>query len=576
MISRRSGEAPKKRAKFLYLLILGFLVVILRLVDVQLLKHDKYDRLSLNQSQITVNIPAKRGRILDRHGQVLAESFYAPNLIADPVIFKLKDKDHPSLKRIASACELSFEELCERLQRKKRRYVVLAKELDLQRVEEISAIVHSISGISFEKNWGRFYALGEMLSPVIGVVGAKHTGLEGLEARYNHVLKGKEGRLLHTRDGKRGILREERISEPQIGKDLKLSIDSVIQTFLFKELNRGFLKYQPISASGVVINPHNGEILAMATLPSHQPGQRISRDLKGLRPKMCLDVYEPGSTIKPFIYAAMLEHKLCKPTDTLHCGYGKKRFFGNRTVHDVGRYGEITMETVIIKSSNIGVAQMGIKLGKDRVHRVLDQLGFGHRNHLPFPGEPRGSLRPVSKWDNYSIVSIPYGHEMSVTLVQLARAYGALANGGTVIQPCIEKAILSNDGKLTREGTGLPMAKVFSENTCKLTLQALGGVVNLGTGRKARSSIYQVGGKSGTTEKIVNGKYSSEHNSSSFVAVAPLSDPRLVVAVMLDEPKAPRGSRGGGSVAAPIVRHVLEDSLQFMGVPSDIDKEVDS
>jgi cell division protein FtsI (penicillin-binding protein 3) len=570
MISHRSGKAPKKRAKFLYLLIVGFFVVALRLVDVQLLKHDKYERLSLNQSQTKVTIPAKRGRILDRHGQVLAESFYAPNLVADPVIFNLKEKDHPSLKRIANVCGLSFEELCERLQRKKRRYVVLAKQLDLDQVEEISVIVRGLPGINFEKNWGRFYALGEMLSPVIGVVGAKHTGLEGLEARYNHVLKGTEGKLLHTRDGKRGILKEERLSEPQVGKDLKLSIDSVIQTFLFKELNRGFLKYEPISASGVVIDPHSGEILAMATLPSHRPGQRISRDLKGLRPKMCLDVYEPGSTIKPFIYAAMLEDKLCKPTDTLHCGYGKKRFFGNRTVHDVGRYGEISMETVIIKSSNIGVAQMGIKLGKQRVHQILDQLGFGHRNHLPFPGEPRGLLRPVSKWDNYSIVSIPYGHEMSVTLVQLARAYAAVANGGTVIQPCLEKAILTQNGTTDREGTGLPMAKVFSKNTCELTLKALGGVVNLGTGRKARSSIYQVGGKSGTTEKIVNGKYSPDHNSSSFVAVAPLSDPKLVVAVMLDEPQAPRGKRGGGSVAAPIVRHVLEDSLQFMSIPSDI------
>jgi cell division protein FtsI (penicillin-binding protein 3) len=270
----------------------------------------------------------------------------------------------------------------------------------------------------------------------------------------------------------------------------------------------------------------------------------------------------------------MIQENLGTPEERYHCGNGRKRF-GPRTLNDVHGYGYLTMEEIIIKSSNIGAAEMGIRLGKERVFHVLDQLGFGHKNHLPFAGEPRGTLRHFSKWtDHYSITSIPMGHEISVNMIQMARAYGALANGGTVIQSCLEKAIVSYDGIEERRGGGLPIDRVFSQNTCDVTLRALEGVVQKGTARRAKSKIYRIGGKTGTTEKIVDGKYSKEHNIGSFVAIAPLSQPRLVVVVMMDEPKG--GMSYGGVVAGPIVRRVIEDSLQYMGVVPDIKQGGDS
>jgi cell division protein FtsI (penicillin-binding protein 3) len=273
--------------------------------------------------------------------------------------------------------------------------------------------------------------------------------------------------------------------------------------------------------------------------------------------------------MKPLIYAAMLEKNKGTPSEIVHCGNGQKRF-GKRVLHDVHGHGELSMEDVIIKSSNIGAAMMGLRLGNTNLYHYLSNLGFGQKNHLPLVGEPRGALRPLKSWDSYSTTSIPMGHEISVNMVQMVRAYAALANGGMVIQPCLEKAIYDESGHVVRKGSGLAVRQILSASTCATVIRALEGVVNTGTAKRARSKLYRLAGKTGTTEKIVNGKYVKNKNIGSFIAMAPASSPRIVVMVIMDEPK---GSSYGGVVAGPVVRRVTEDTLRYLRVPFDVEED---
>jgi cell division protein FtsI (penicillin-binding protein 3) len=557
----RTGEAPKKRARLLYILVFGFCVIIVRLAYLQFVVTDYYDQLATSQSQRKVKMPAERGRIFDRKGRSLAESFASPSLWADPGMIKSDENFLEALQKVSTVINEEYSALLEKCQ-KKRRFVWLKRRLSRSEVEQVYHIIENTTGLYFSEEWSRFYSNNEMLSPVIGLVGAEHNGLMGLEQRYDKLLEGKSGTLLQIHDARGKILRQEVLLQPERGRDLHLTLDSSIQTFLYKEVLRGYEEHQPISASGIVLDPHTGEILGMVSLPSHRPGDAIATGLTGLHPRMILDTFEPGSTMKPLIYAAMLESGKGRSDEVVNCGHGKKAF-GSRVLHDVHGYGDLSMEEIIVKSSNIGAAMMGLRLGNTELYKCLFSLGFGQFNHLPLVGEPRGSLRPLLKWDTFSTTSIPMGHEISVNMIQMVRAYATIANGGTVIQPCLEKAITDEQGEMIRQGGGLPMGRIFSPKTCQLVMHALRGVVERGTAKKANSELYTIVGKTGTTEKLVNGKYVKNKNIGSFIAVAPMDSPRLVCMVVMDEPK---GVAFGGVVAAPVVRRVMEDSLQYLGV----------
>jgi cell division protein FtsI (penicillin-binding protein 3) len=491
-----------------------------------------------------------------------------PSLWTDPGLVKQNEEFDKALATIAPHIGMEFDKLKAMCSRR-RRFVWLKRRLPPSIVENIHDVVKKTPGLYFTEEWSRFYALDSMISPVIGLVGVEHTGLTGLEQNYNKLLNGQSGELEQTHDARGRVLAQRVTKEPRPGKNLQLTLDSTIQTFLYQELLRGYEEHEPISASGIVLNALTGEILAMSTLPAHRPGDKIKTGLVGLKPKMVLDTFEPGSTMKPLIYAAMLEQRKGTATEIVHCGFGKKRF-GPRILNDVHGYGKLSMEEVIIKSSNIGAAMMGLRLGNEKIYHYLSSLGFGQKNHLPLVGEPRGGLRPLRKWDGYSTTSIPMGHEISVNMIQMVRAYAAVANGGMVIQPCLEKAIYDAEGKVVRKGSGLPVRRVLSASTCSTVIRALEGVVNTGTAKRARSKLYRLAGKTGTTEKIVKGKYVKDKNIGSFVSLAPASSPRIVVMVIMDEPK---GSSYGGVVAGPVVRRVTEDTLRYLRVPFDVDND---
>ena len=565
----RTGYFSKKRARILYLLILGFITVQFRLVYIQFYKHDHYKAQAIKQSTSTTRIPAERGRVLDRNGKVIAESYLSKSLWSDPKLITDEEKLVTFLKKASKILNKPYSEL-EEICRKKRRFVWLSRFLKYKQVEELEVIVKKTPGIYLKEEWSRFYRSGESMSPVVGLVGAEHQGLTGLEQRYNKILSGKDGKSSQVRNAKRQVLKEEIIEEPVAGSDVSLTLDIGIQTILYNELKVAYEKFKPETASGMVVDVNTGQILGMATLPAHVPGNPIQKGLIGLKPKMVVDIFEPGSTMKPLIYAEILEKGLGRSDEVVDCGLSGSRLFGRRRISEFRNhsYGKITLEQVIIKSSNIGTAFMADRLGNKNIHKLVKGLGFGEKNYLPFSGEPRGLLAPLKNWTSYSTHSIPMGHEIGVTMTQMLRAYVALGNGGYVMQPSLELKVTDCYGKIVRKGGSLPVGRIFSPATCQKTLKALEQVVQVGTARRCQSDLYSIGGKTGTTEKLINGRYAKNNkNIGSFVGLAPIEKPRIAIMIAMDS--ATVGSyTTGGVVSAPAAKRVIENVLQYLGVPT--------
>lgn len=558
----RTGYFCKKRSKLLYLLLIGFLAIAVRLFYLQIISHEYYDELASKQHRITLPVMSERGTIFDRNGKILAESHLCHSLWGDPS--KMHDKEKLiefiiEASKVLGMSQKKIEMLCSR----KNQFVWIKRQMKAYQSEALEDLVKKVPGIYLKKEWGRFYPAGSMLSPVLGIVGIDHQGLTGLEKKHERELKGLPGRKEVIRDRKSRVIYTRNLKEPVKGNNLSLTLDLSIQTFLHSKLYDSFKEFSPKSASGMILDVKTGEILALSTIPAHLPGNKLNH-IKNLLPRMFSDTFEPGSTMKPLIYGAMLEHGLGKSSDIVYCGMGKMRF-GRRYLHDVHGYGKLSFKDVIVKSSNIGAAQMGIRLGNKKLFNFLTGLEFGQKCNLPFYEESPGIVRPLSKWNRFSTLSIPMGHEMGVTMIQMLKAYAAVGNGGYLLQPFLEKRMVNASGEVIKEGFPVCLKKVLKKTTCQAVIDAMVGVVNQGTAKRAKSDIYQIAGKTGTTEKIIDGKYSKEKNIGSFICLAPAVRPKIAVMVIVDEPQ---GSSYGGVVAAPVAKKVVEDTLQYMGVES--------
>lgn len=548
---------------FCFFLILG------KLYHLQIHSFEHYEKLASNQHRDTRHLPAERGTITDRHGKALSISHRGWCLWSDPA-FLVFDKLDSFLETCSEDLLIDPVEIKKKLEKaraKKKRYIRLKRHLTKSQSDAIEALVEKTPGLYLESEWMRSYPAGQMLSSLLGVVGNDHNGLTGLEAYYENKLKGVPGKKVVYRDASRKK-REVHVREevqPKKGHHLELTIDLGIQTFLYSAMKEGVDQCKPKSASGIVVDVRTGEILAVLTLPSHNPGDKIKKGLEGLKPRFFVDTFEPGSTIKPIVYASVLQYGKGTPAEKIFCGNGAQRF-GSRVLHDVHGYGKLSLEEVIVKSSNIGAAHMGIRLGEKRLYSVLNRLGFGRKSYLPIHGEPAGTLRKIESWSSLSITSIPMGHEMSVTMTQMAMAYAAIGNGGYLLQPILERKIFSPNGQVIRKRSRVSLNRIFSKSVCQKTMRALEQVVEKGTAKRAKSKWYRIAGKTGTTEKIVNGKYSKDKNIGSFICLAPASSPVIAVMVMMDEPE---GVQYGGTVAGPVAKKVVESTLQYMNIPFD-------
>jgi cell division protein FtsI (penicillin-binding protein 3) len=542
---------PRARVNVLFgALAAAFAVLLGRSLYLQWVENDFLQEKGAARFSRELELPAHRGRIVDRSGDPLAISTPVKSLWAFPDRFGGTPAELAALARVL---DTTPRKLAARLAADPD-YVVLARQIAPETAAR--AIALGIKGLHDANEYRRYYPAGEVTAHIIGFSGDKDIGQEGIELAQQDWLGGRVGsrRVIINR---RGDVVEDvaAIRAPQAGRDLALSIDSRLQYLAFRELKSAVEKQKAKAGGLVVIDARSGEILALANLPTYNPNARVRAAREQMRNRALTDVFEPGSTMKPFAIATALEAGKVRP-DTLIRTEGGVLTIGGRTIHDAHPAGPLTVEQVIQKSSNVGAAKIALALPPETLWRMFSDAGFGTPPRTGFPGEVSGRLRPAKSWRPIEQATMSYGHGLSVNLVQLARGYTIFASDGE-LKPV---TLFRTDGPVA----GRPVVSAATARAVRrmLELAARPG----GTAPKAQVPGYRVAGKTGTARKLEGGSYTTKY-IASFVGFAPVSDPRLVVAVMIDEPSA--GAYYGGDVAGPVFASVVGQALRLLGVPTD-------
>jgi cell division protein FtsI (penicillin-binding protein 3) len=549
-----ASKTPLWRSRFLVVLVgVGSLVLISRAAVIQIISNDFYLRQGEARYAHTLDVPASRGRIIDRNGLLLAASVKAPSIWAIP---KDVDADAGERKQLARALGMTPAELNDRLDGNPN-FVWLRRQVDDGVWRQVKAL--ELSGIHQVSEYRREYPQGEAAAHVVGFTGDEEKGQEGIELAYQRELQGRDGTREVVKDRLGNIV--EDIGDPQRpvdGADIELAIDSKVQFFAYQRIRDQVIAQKAKAGSVVVIDTKTGEVLALANYPSYDPSDRHHLSGAQLRNRALTDVFEPGSTMKPFIVGTVLEKGLVTPNTVIDATPGSLVISGFAP-RDAEPNGYLTVQQVIQKSSNIGAARLAMKLAPKEEWEKFSAIGLGQKPQINFPGVVTGRLRPYKTWRPIEQATMAYGYGLSASLFQLARAYTVFANDG----------VLENVSMLRQAGPG-PGTRVFKPETVKQLLVMLQMVASPGgTAPKARTMGYSVGGKSGTAYKAEGHGYSQNKYRPWFVGLAPISHPRIVCAVMIDEPGA--GLHYGGDVAAPVFSQVVSQTLPLLGVAPDLD-----
>lgn len=550
-------------------LVIAYIALGVKLVWIQLFDHEKYSKLAEAQHNKRIELTAHRGTILDCKGRKLAESLILCSVFANPAEIEEKAM---TAHLLAKTLRLDAAQVL-KLLKKEKKFVWIKRKITEDEAAAIKKL--NLQGVGCREETNRFYPNGMLCSQVVGFVDIDGKGLEGIELAFDNILSGESGYRWLQRDARQRHLSTlgGETQPPRHGDGVALTIDAVIQTIVEDELRKAYETYKPISAIAVVMVPSTGEILAMANLPSYDPNFFWRYFPDEWRNRAVTDCYEPGSLLKPVVASGALEYGLATPEDVFFCHNGTYKI-GKRTLHDVHEYGRLTLAEILIKSSNIGMAKLGMLMGQEKLYHHLRKFGFGEKTNVELPGESSGVVRPLRKWSYYSVTSIPMGHEITVTPLQILTAFCAIANGGELLRPRIVRTVTENDGKKIKKGFVEPVKirRVMSSTVANDTMTPiLSMVVKEGTGKKADMPEYEVAGKTGTAQKLLPGGrgYSSSKYVSSFIGYAPANHPEICVLVMLDEPRG--GAYYGGTVAAPVVREIVRKTLDYMGVkPQDV------
>ncbi len=545
---------PVWRARFLVLLVTaGFMTLAARALYLQGLNKDFLQARGESRYARTIDAVANRGTITDRNGDPLAISTPVESVWASPQDARLSAAQRAKLARVL---EMPVRSLARRLGDGEREFVYLKRQLPPEVAAKVVAL--NLPGVFLQREYRRYYPAGEVAAHVIGFTSVDDRGQEGIELAYQHWLAGKPGSRRVIKDRLGRIVEDvERMSAPRDGRALALSIDRNVQYLAYRELRNAAVEHQAKAASIVVLDVHSGEVLALANWPSYNPNNRETFHTKRTRNRAVVDLFEPGSTLKPFTAAAAMDAGLLGPGTLIDVESGRLRV-GNRTIHDVHNDTDLlTVSQVIQKSSNVGSAKIALSMEPQDLWQVLTTAGFGATPRSGFPGEASGRLRDFDRWKPIEQATVSYGHGISVSLLQLARAYTVFATDG-VLSPLT----------FVRRDASVPGERVISARTAQLVRTMLESVTEPGgTAMQARVTGYRVAGKTGTVHKLVDGTYAPDRYISSFVGLAPTSKPRLVVAVMIDEPGGKKYY--GGEVAAPVFREVTAGALRVLGVPPD-------
>ena len=554
----------KVRLLFISGLLLFFAIsLIVRLADLQIIQHESLLAKSEKQSQGTLKTHFGRGTISDRNGNELATNLEVESVFIVPQ--EVRDKKYTS-RVLASALNQNYDRIYREVSSKKQ-FAWIKRKVPADEIMHLKKL--ALSGVNFRSEQKRFYPKRELAANVIGFVGTDDLGLAGIEHTYQEKLKGVVYSQSIEQDGKgRTIQALNKLSRSSLGNyDLMLTLDEVIQFTAEHHLKKQVDRYKADSGMAVVMDPYTGEIYAMANVPQFNPNNFNAFPREAWKNNAVMSSYEPGSIFKPIVAAAAIDKGIAQPHDRFFCENGSfkvgKNKIGEAENH---RFGSLTMKEIIAKSSNIGAIKIAQKLGKNSFYEYIQRFGFGEKSRVRLPGVSSGLLRKRENWTNYSLSSISFGHEIAVTPLQMVVALGAIANGGTLMEPHITKALM-RDGKVVEQVKPKKIRRVISKKTSQQMLEILKFVVKEGTGKNAAVEGFDVAGKTGTAQKYISKtkSYSKTEFVSSFIGYAPADAPRLVILVMIDNPK---GVHWGSVVAAPVFREIAKKSLRYLNVPS--------
>ncbi len=543
---------PAWRARFVAaLILLAFGALAARSVYLQVVRNDFLQQKGESRYARVIELSATRGRIADRSGDMLAVSTPVKSVWAIPEDARLAPAQ---ARELAALLEMDVGEINRRLATEKD-FVFIKRQIPPDTAEKVAAL--NLPGIHQQREYRRYYPAGEVTAHMLGFTGAEDRGQEGIELAFDAQLAGKPGSRRVIKDRLGRIVEDvESIKPPQDGREIALALDAKIQYLAFTHLKQALAEHRAKAGGVVVLDAKTGEVLALANLPAYNPNNRIKLTGAQLRNRALTDVFEPGSTMKPFTVALALEKGRFRFDSQIQTAPGRITI-GNATIHDAHPHGLLTVAQVIQKSSNVGAAKIAGVFAPEEMWQMFDALGFGQPLRLGFPGEVGGRLRPYKTWRPIEQATMSYGHGISVTLMQLARAYLAFARDGDLIPLSLTRL----------ESPPLAGKSIFSAQTAREVRAMLEmAVLPGGTAPRAQIPGYRVAGKTGTAHKLEGGSYADRY-VAAFVGFAPVSDPRLVVAVMIDEPSA--GKYYGGEVAAPVFAQVMAGSLRTLGVAPD-------
>ena len=541
-----------------------------RLVVLQGMQHDELVLRAERQQSETQKTPGKRGEIYDRKGRLLAYSVDADTIYAVPTDIKDPAETAARLCGAFDDCpKKELEQLQDRLKRvdargRRRSFAYVKRRATPIEAERVAAL--ELKGIGFMKESKRFYPNRELAAHLLGYVGTDNAGLHGLEATYDKAVRGREGTMLVQTDA-RGHAFSRLDRPPTTGGSLELTIDEHLQFIVERELQAGVAAARADGGTAVVMDPATGEILAMASWPTFNPNQYGEAGEVALRNRAVQDLYEPGSTFKLVTASAALEEKVVTPDDMIDVSAGMIRF-GSRVINDMHRYQPLSFTNVIVKSSNVGAIKVGLKLGAERMGLYVRRFGFGRPSSPDFPGESPGIVWDPSKLNDSALASVSMGYQIGVTPLQMAAAASVIANGGTLYEPHVVRATIKGGVR-----TAVP-PKAVRRAILPETAATLTGIMELvvtdGTAKAARLATYTVAGKTGTADKLVNGRYSPSQQNVSFVGFVPSRNPVMTVIVMIDSPRL--GGDTGGAIAAPIFKHIADARLRMLGITPTINQ----
>ncbi|SFD61871.1 peptidoglycan D,D-transpeptidase FtsI family protein [Massilia yuzhufengensis] len=546
-------RVPNWRSRLvLFVLFAAFLGLGVRALWLQGMSTQFLQKQGKSRYERVVELPAARGKIMDRNGQVLASSLPVKAVAAFPK--EVLKEPAEKLAELARLLDMPMAELRTKLD-PKRTYVYLKRQVEMDAVEKIEKL--KIDGIDTRKEYKRFYPQGEVMTHLVGFTNVEDVGQEGMELFHQKNLMGVPGSRRVIRD-RLGHIAEDlgMFREPHEGKDLTLSVDSKLQYIAFTSVKNAVEKFNAQAGGAVVLDVQTGEVLAMANYPTYNPNDRSKLTGAQLRNRVITDTFEPGSTIKPITVALGLETRRITPDTVFDVSPGYMMVTGKR-IRDTHNYGVRTVGGIIQKSSNIGVVKIAQMIPQQEMWEMYTKLGYGQAPRFGFPGATAGRVRPWKSWRPIEYANMAFGHGLSVSLLQMARSYMIFARQGDIIPLSFLKVDEEPIGQ-----------QVISPRTAAQVRTMLESVVGPeGTASKAQVAGYRVGGKTGTAEKIVNGRYSRTDNIGYFVGIAPMSKPRFVIAVMIDNPRG--ALRTGGSVAAPTAADLAANALRAANVPPD-------